>query len=114
MGDRSFVTYLTLAQRGGVSSDQDKLGLSGAEGLEGRLVSQSDYCWMWSAICSDCLFNGRVDSDGVPLPDFITSARRELMVLASFLDFLTGAIVANSRVLVLSVVFDWYAPAKLV
>lgn len=62
----------------------------------------------------DCLFDGRVDSDGVPLPDFITSARRELMVLASFLDFLTGAIVANSRVLVLSVVFDWYAPAKLV
>jgi hypothetical protein len=34
-----------------------------------------------------------------PLPDFITSARRELMLSAVFLAFFVGAIVAFSRLL---------------
>ena len=33
----------------------------------------------------------------LPLPDFITSARRELMLSAVFLVFLVGAIVALQR-----------------
>ena len=37
----------------------------------------------------------------VPFPDFITSARRELMLSAVFLTFFTGAIVARSRSLYL-------------
>lgn len=34
----------------------------------------------------------------VPFPDFITKASLELMLFASFLDFLIGAIVMNSDV----------------
>lgn len=36
------VLELTLAQRGSVGGDDDELGLAVTEGLEGRLVSQSD------------------------------------------------------------------------
>ena len=35
----------------------------------------------------------------VPLPDFMTSARRELMLSAVFLAFFVGAIVARSRLI---------------
>lgn len=41
-----------------------------------------------------------------PLPDFITSARRELMLSAVFLAFLVGAIVALGRKLV-GFLFVW-------
>jgi hypothetical protein len=34
----------------------------------------------------------------LPLPDFITSARRELMESAVFFDFFTGAISADSSI----------------
>ena len=33
-------------------------------------------------------------AEDVPLPDFMTSAKRELMLSAAFLVFLAGAIVA--------------------
>ncbi len=35
--------------------------------------------------------------EGVPFPDFITSARRELIPSEDFLDFLVGAISALVR-----------------
>lgn len=34
---------LRLAQRRGVASDQDELGLAGTEGLQRRLVAQNDF-----------------------------------------------------------------------
>ena len=37
------VLELTLAERGSVGGNDDELGLAVTEGLEGRLVSQSDY-----------------------------------------------------------------------
>lgn len=36
------VLELGLSERRSVASDDDELGLSGAEGLEGRLVSKGD------------------------------------------------------------------------
>jgi len=50
------------------------------------------------------LFHGRTD-ENVPLPDFITSARRELMLSAVFLDFF-GAILKRQE--------NWYCPEKVV
>jgi hypothetical protein len=41
-GKHGVVLELTLAQRRGIASNDDELGLSGAEGLEGRFVSKSD------------------------------------------------------------------------
>ena len=35
-----------------------------------------------------------MNAEDAPLPDFMTSAKRELMLSAAFLVFLTGAIVA--------------------
>ena len=37
------VLELGLSERRSVASNDDELGLSGAKGLEGRLVSKSDY-----------------------------------------------------------------------
>ena len=42
LGQHGVVFQLGLAERRGVAGDDDELGLSGAEGLEGRLVSESD------------------------------------------------------------------------
>lgn len=43
-----FLTFkFTLAEGGGVASNDDELGLAGTEGLEGRLVSQGDYSIKW-------------------------------------------------------------------
>ena len=42
LGQHGVVLELTLAQRGSVGGDDDELGLAVTEGLEGRLVSQSD------------------------------------------------------------------------
>lgn len=39
---RQLTLELTLAERGGVASNDDKLGLSRSEGLEGGLVSKGD------------------------------------------------------------------------
>ena len=42
LGEHGVVLELRLAERWGVTSNDDELGLSGAESLEGRLVSESD------------------------------------------------------------------------
>ena len=42
LGQHRIIFQLGLAERRGVAGDDDELGLSGAEGLEGRLVSKSD------------------------------------------------------------------------
>lgn len=44
---------LRLAERWGVAGDDDKLGLAGAEGLEGRLVTKSDLTGLWER-CQHC------------------------------------------------------------
>ncbi len=42
LGEHGVVFQLGLAERGGVASDDNELGLSGAKSLECRLVSESD------------------------------------------------------------------------
>lgn len=42
LGEHGVVLELRLAERGGVASNDDELGLAGAERLEGALVSESD------------------------------------------------------------------------
>lgn len=44
LGKHGVVLELRLAERGSVGGDDDELGLAVTEGLQGRLVSQSD--WM--------------------------------------------------------------------
>ena len=43
LGQHRVVLELTLAERRGVSGNDDELGLSGSKSLEGRFVSQGDY-----------------------------------------------------------------------
>lgn len=43
LGEHGVVLELRLAERWGVASNDDKLGLSGTESLEGRLVSEGDW-----------------------------------------------------------------------
>lgn len=42
LGQHGVVLELRLAQRGGVAGNDDELGLASTEGLESRLVAQSD------------------------------------------------------------------------
>lgn len=42
LGEHAVVLELTLAERRGVASNDDKLGLAGSEALEGRLITKSD------------------------------------------------------------------------
>lgn len=42
LGQHGVVLQLGLPQRRGVAGDEDELCLAGAEGLEGRLVSEHD------------------------------------------------------------------------
>jgi hypothetical protein len=42
LAEHGVVLELRLAERGGVAGDDDELGLAGAEGLEGGLVTKSD------------------------------------------------------------------------
>ncbi len=49
LGQHRVVLELTLAERRGVASNDDELGLSGAEGLKCGLVSESD----WELIVSN-------------------------------------------------------------
>lgn len=42
LGQHGVVLEFTLAKRGSVGRDDDKLGLSVTEGLEGGLVTKSD------------------------------------------------------------------------
>ena len=42
LAEHGVVLELRLAERGGVAGDDDELGLAGAEGLEGGLITKSD------------------------------------------------------------------------
>ena len=44
LGEHGVVLELRLAEGRSVASNDDELGLAAAEGLEGRLVSEGDYC----------------------------------------------------------------------
>ena len=88
LGKHSVVLELRLPQGRGVASNDDELGLAGAQALEGRLVTQSDPTKSVSYSCQE--------QDPTYLPDFITSARRELMESAVLLLFL-GAIFARRK-----------------
>lgn len=92
LGQHGVVLQLRLPQRRCIASDNNELSLAGSEGLEGGLVTESD-CQRWLA----CVLDGRSFLVVAPLPDFITSARRELMLSAVFLAFF-GAIVARYSV----------------
>ena len=81
LGEHGVVLELRLAERRGVASNDDELGLAAAESLEGRLVSEGD-CGDWVSIAvASRAAEIRHGGAGLntPLPDFITSARRELM-----------------------------------
>ena len=88
LGQHGVVLELRLAERGSVAGDDDKLGLAGAEALEGGLVTESDPVAVSIA--------RRVVLRPTHFPDFITSARGELMESAVLLLFL-GAIVAHRK-----------------
>lgn len=91
LGKHGVVLELGLSQGRSIASDDNELGLAGSKGLEGGLVTECD-CAVVSMDSSliVCL-------DVAPLPDFITSARRELMLSAVFLAFF-GAIFARYSV----------------
>ena len=73
---------LGLAEWRGVANDDDDLGLSGAEGLEGRLDPRVTVMRRGTlAIAVDVEIP--VQKNILTLPDFITSARRELMLSAA-------------------------------
>jgi hypothetical protein len=43
LGKHGVVLEFTLSERRGVASNNDELGLSGSEGLEGRFISEDDW-----------------------------------------------------------------------
>jgi hypothetical protein len=93
LGEHGVVLELRLAERRGVAGDEDQLGLAHAELLERGLVSKDD--------CARVSFDAggnQKELGNVPLPDFITSARRELMVSPDFLSLREGAISRIERV----------------
>ena len=96
LGEHGVVLELGLAERGGVAGDEDQLSLAHAELLERRLVAEGDCARVLVAMLAGG-FGGR-ELGNVPLPDFITSARRELMVSPDFLSLREGAILRIRRV----------------
>jgi hypothetical protein len=89
LGQHGVVLELRLAERGSVAGNDDKLGLASAEALQGGLVTESDPTAVSMLLFLDVLRS-------TYFPDFITSARRELMESAVLLLFL-GAIVAYRK-----------------
>ena len=88
MMDRDFrqhaqVLELALSQLRAVAGDEDQLSLARPQRLQSRFVAESD-C---NAVSEMRHESARPGMDTVPLPDFITSANLELMLLASFLLF---------------------------
>lgn len=79
---------LTLAERGGVAGNDDQLGLSRPEGLEGRLVTQSDLSRLHHKR------QARVDVVGCNMISKGLEKHRGLGDEPVFLVFLVGAIVA--------------------
>jgi hypothetical protein len=56
LAEHGVVLELRLAERGGVAGDDDELGLAGAEGLEGGLVTKSDLSGLFSRFVSWVVF----------------------------------------------------------
>lgn len=52
LAEHGVVLELRLAERGGVAGDDDELGLAGAEGLEGGLVTKSDLAGLFLRLVS--------------------------------------------------------------
>lgn len=88
LAEHGVVLELTLAERGSVAGNDDELGLARADGLDGGLVAEGD---LSAQVVSTCWRRGI--SDDETYPDFITSARREL-IESEVLVFL-GAISAS-------------------
>ena len=103
LGQHGVVFELRLAERGSVAGNDDKLGLARAEALQGGLVTEGDPISVSMSFGSTMLCQSY-------FPDFITSARRELMESAVLLLFL-GAIVAYRKCLLVPKVV---APAVVV
>jgi len=87
LAEHGVVLELRLAERGGVASNDDELGLARADGLDGGLVAEGDLSVQ--VVSSDFVLACRKST----YPDFITSARREL-IESEVLVFL-GAISAS-------------------
>lgn len=51
LAEHGVVLELRLAERRGVASNDDELGLAGAEGLEGGLVTKSDLAGLCEENC---------------------------------------------------------------
>lgn len=88
LAEHGVVLELRLAERRGVASNDDELGLAGAEGLEGGLVTQSDLAGLWKfgqSCASSCGCSQKVRT-------LIVSASLALMLSAVFAPFF-GAIV---------------------
>lgn len=79
------VFELRLAQGWTVGGDEDQFSLAGAEGLHGGFVAHGHLVWL--------VVKSMLKLEDSPLPDFMTSARREEMLS---LDFLVLAIVEKS------------------
>jgi hypothetical protein len=56
LAEHGVVLELRLAERGGVAGNDDELGLAGAEGLEGGLVTKSDLSGLFSRFVSWVVF----------------------------------------------------------
>jgi len=88
---------LTLTEGGRIARNDDELCLARAEGFKGRLVAKCN-CVLPSI--SYCIYErfsagSQPSPKGtLPFPDFITRARRELILSAVFLVFFVGAIAA--------------------
>jgi hypothetical protein len=88
LAEHGVVLELRLAERGGVAGDDDELGLAGAEGLEGGLVTKSDLSGLFGRIVSMGAVWCRNSSS---VRTLIVSANLALMLSAVFAPFL-GAI----------------------
>ena len=88
LGKHAVVLELALAERRSVASDDDELGLAGAEGLEGGLVTKSDLAGLYRALLA-CGTPRCRNSRG--MRTLIVSANLALMLSADFELFL-GAI----------------------
>jgi hypothetical protein len=93
LAEHGVVLELRLAERGGVAGDDDELGLAGAEGLEGGLVTKSDLSGLfWRFVSMGAVWC----RNSASMRTLIVSANLALMLSAVFAPFL-GAIAMVFR-----------------
>ena len=88
---------LTLAEGGCIARNDDELCLARAEGFESRLVAKCNCVLLTVGYRIHARFSAGLlpsPKGTIPFPDFMTRARRELMLSAVFLAFFVGAIAA--------------------